>query len=293
MGHSFGGTITQLLLDRGLGAPASSIDSAPTEGVAGQPAVARLKSLFPVLKNPANRHRAVGFTPRSSTTRSPTPSARRTPTGLRALPHPRARHRRVGVRPVRQLQARPSGHLGQLRQRRPGAAAVHRRRRGPHHAAVGATSRTPSTTRSATLTEYHEFPGRAHWTCRRRGWEEVADYALDWAVAHVHRPAATATCSALRRSARVGMTESASPTSAARPRWSSSTAGGSSPTRPSTRPAGATASAGGRRPARPPARRSTPADLGPVDAVLLSHDHHADNLDDAGRALLPGARTVV
>ena len=28
-------------------------------------------------------------------------------------------------------------------------------------------------------------------------------------------------------------------------------------------------------------------DLGPIDAVLLSHDHHGDNLDTAGRALLP------
>ena len=33
--------------------------------------------------------------------------------------------------------------------------------------------------------------------------------------------------------------------------------------------------------------------LGPIDAVLLSHDHHADNLDDAGRALLPSAGTVL
>ena len=35
------------------------------------------------------------------------------------------------------------------------------------------------------------------------------------------------------------------------------------------------------------------ADVLPVDAVLLSHDHHADNLDDAGRALLPSAGAVV
>ncbi len=34
-------------------------------------------------------------------------------------------------------------------------------------------------------------------------------------------------------------------------------------------------------------------DLGRIDAVLLSHDHHADNLDPAGRALLPSAGSVV
>ncbi|MFE9694232.1 MBL fold metallo-hydrolase, partial [Micromonospora sp. NPDC005806] len=36
-----------------------------------------------------------------------------------------------------------------------------------------------------------------------------------------------------------------------------------------------------------------PSALGPLDAVLLSHDHHADNLDDAGRAILPTATTVI
>lgn len=35
------------------------------------------------------------------------------------------------------------------------------------------------------------------------------------------------------------------------------------------------------------------ADLPPVDAVLLTHDHHGDNLDSTGRALLPSVRTVV
>ncbi|HVQ59711.1 MAG TPA: MBL fold metallo-hydrolase [Solirubrobacterales bacterium] len=35
------------------------------------------------------------------------------------------------------------------------------------------------------------------------------------------------------------------------------------------------------------------AEIGRIDAVLLSHDQHEDNLDPAGRALLPAAGTVV
>ena len=61
MGHSFGGTLTQLLLARGLGSAGVGIDSAPTEGVRVNP-ISQARSLFPALKNPANRHKAVGFT---------------------------------------------------------------------------------------------------------------------------------------------------------------------------------------------------------------------------------------
>ena len=35
------------------------------------------------------------------------------------------------------------------------------------------------------------------------------------------------------------------------------------------------------------------SDLKAIDAVLLTHDHHADNLDDTGRHLLPATQTVV
>jgi pimeloyl-ACP methyl ester carboxylesterase len=61
MGHSAGGLFTQILLDHGYGAAGVVIDSAPAEGVRVTP-IAQIRALFPVLKNPANRHKAVGFT---------------------------------------------------------------------------------------------------------------------------------------------------------------------------------------------------------------------------------------
>src|SRR6478735_8632545 len=62
IGHSAGGAFVQLMLDRGFGAAGVAINSAPTEGVAVVP-LSQIRATFPVLKNPANRHRAVGFTP--------------------------------------------------------------------------------------------------------------------------------------------------------------------------------------------------------------------------------------
>src|SRR3954471_17476066 len=61
MGHSFGGVITQILLDHGLGAAGVAIDSVPAEGVRLVPR-SQIRATFPVLDNPANRHRAVPFT---------------------------------------------------------------------------------------------------------------------------------------------------------------------------------------------------------------------------------------
>src|SRR4029078_12109199 len=62
MGHSFGGLITQLLLDRGLGAAGVAIHPAPIKGVLILPP-AQLRVSCPILKNPANRHRPVMLTP--------------------------------------------------------------------------------------------------------------------------------------------------------------------------------------------------------------------------------------
>jgi hypothetical protein len=37
-------------------------------------------------------------------------------------------------------------------------------------------------------TDYKEFPGRSHWTCCEDGWEQIADYALEWAANHATGP---------------------------------------------------------------------------------------------------------
>lgn len=60
MGHSIGGTITQLLVDRGWSSAAVGIASATVKGVLDLP-LSTLRSAFPVLGNPFNRGKAAGL----------------------------------------------------------------------------------------------------------------------------------------------------------------------------------------------------------------------------------------
>jgi non-heme chloroperoxidase len=61
IGHSFGGLLAQILAGRGLSLATVAIDPAPFRGVLPLP-LSALRSSFPVLGNPANRHRAVPLT---------------------------------------------------------------------------------------------------------------------------------------------------------------------------------------------------------------------------------------
>ena len=128
---------------------------------------------------------------------------------------------------------------------------------------------------------------RLRRTCCRpqQGWEEIADYALSWALSHARGAKAEAGGGAVKG---VRLTHIGGPTvlievdgwrllvdptfDAPGRRYAF---GWGTSSRKVTGPAVAA------------------ADLLPIDVVLLSHDHHADNLDDAGRALLPSAGLVV
>src|ERR1700734_3459644 len=59
--HSFGGMIAEKLLGMDYGAAAIGIDAAQIKGVLPLP-LSSLRSTLPVLKNPANRHKAVSLT---------------------------------------------------------------------------------------------------------------------------------------------------------------------------------------------------------------------------------------
>ncbi|PFG41516.1 alpha-beta hydrolase superfamily lysophospholipase [Isoptericola jiangsuensis] len=183
MGHSFGGTLTQLLLARGLGAAGVVIDSAPTEGVRVNP-VSQARSLFPALKNPANRHRAVGFTPEEfhyAFTNTLSAEESRAVWDRYAIAAPGFWVWEYGLfanfKPGHQDTwvdyAAPRAPLlfiaGELDHIMP--PAVNR-------------SNAKHWERSPSLTEYRELAGRDHWTCAAPGWEEVADLALEWALEH-------------------------------------------------------------------------------------------------------------
>jgi non-heme chloroperoxidase len=61
IGHSFGGLLAQIIAGRGQSAATVAIDAAPFRGVLPLP-LSALRAAFPVLSNPANRHKAVPLT---------------------------------------------------------------------------------------------------------------------------------------------------------------------------------------------------------------------------------------
>jgi pimeloyl-ACP methyl ester carboxylesterase len=182
IGHSAGGAFTQVLLDRGYGASAVALNSAPTEGVNVIP-FSQLRSTFPVLKNPANRHRAVGFDYEqfhyAFTNNFPEDESR-------------ALYARYAI-PA-------SGGIlwdSVLANLLPGPQdiAVNYRndKRAPLLFISGSEDHImpPSVQRSNaahykgdTVTEVKLYEGYAHLLPAQEGWQDIADYALDWALEH-------------------------------------------------------------------------------------------------------------
>lgn len=183
MGHSFGGLIVQKLVDRGLGAAAILINSAQTAGIPVLP-LATIWSTLPILGNPFSLNAATSLSPKKFNfaftneltaveskkvyDRYQIPAANRILwDAALALLNPNAaskvNYRNANRAPILFI-AGGNDHLAP--------------------AAINKANLRKYVENSAAETDYREFPNRTHNTVGQKGWEEVADFAVQWANEH-------------------------------------------------------------------------------------------------------------
>jgi pimeloyl-ACP methyl ester carboxylesterase len=179
MGHSFGGLFAQILAYRGLGSAVVGIDPGAPAGVLELP-FSTLKAGAPVLANPLNIGKATMLTPEQfqyAFTNTISVEESRELYDRYAIPcanrilfegafenftlHSPARINVEDDRPPILLIAGGADHL----------VTTHYTK-----------SNFNLISKSPAITAFKEFPGRPHFTGAVDGWEDVADYALDWAL---------------------------------------------------------------------------------------------------------------
>jgi pimeloyl-ACP methyl ester carboxylesterase len=182
MGHSFGGTFVQLLLDAGYGRAGVSIDGAAVKGVKALP-FSEIRATFPVLKNPANLHHAVPITPKQfhyAFTNTLTEEESQAAYDRYAVPVPGRILFQGGLANLTHGAATTYNFANDER------APLLFIAGGEDHIlppAVQHENFTKNAKHSTAITAYKLFPGRDHFTCGAPGWEKVADFALNWALA--------------------------------------------------------------------------------------------------------------
>lgn len=186
MGHSFGGGFTQLLLDRGLGAAGVAISSAPVKGVLRLP-LSSLRSAWPALKNPANRKRAFPLTPEQFRYRFGNTLSEGQSNEVYSRLYVPGSGRVLFQAAFANLNTRATTRVDF---RRPGRAPMLMIAGERDHVAPASIvqENVKRYGRSGAITDYKEFPGRSHHIAGEKGWEEVADYALDWVIERVGEP---------------------------------------------------------------------------------------------------------
>ncbi|VWD36015.1 hypothetical protein BLA39750_05013 [Burkholderia lata] len=182
MGHSFGGAFAQLLLDAGYGSAGVSIDGAAVKGVWALP-FSEIKATFPVLRNPANLHRAVPITEKDFHYAF---------TNNLSLEESKPVYDRYAVPVSGRILFQ--GGFANVNPNAPTRYNFANDDRAPLLLIAGGNDNIlpPAVQRenfernakgSRAISAYKLFAGRSHYTCGEKGWEDVADFALDWALA--------------------------------------------------------------------------------------------------------------
>jgi pimeloyl-ACP methyl ester carboxylesterase len=193
IGHSFGGLFTQLLLDRGWGAAGAALAPAPIRGVV--PTSRSLLSARPVLTAWRGWSRALTMTFEQFSENF----AQTLPeTDRRA-----AYDRYIVPAPGRLYYQGVLGFGAGVRAGNP--------YRAPLLLIAGEKDRTVEMSMveaaydkqrlSPSQTAFKAFPGMSHFLFAEPGWEEVADYAIQWASEHVRPAAETQSPASIRRAA--------------------------------------------------------------------------------------------
>jgi pimeloyl-ACP methyl ester carboxylesterase len=188
MGHSFGGIFIQMLLDRGLGIAGVGVEPGQPAGVLALP-YSTLKTGLPILSNPFKRKKASPLSKRhfhytfgndlsrAESDKEWEASAVNSVNnvffeGVLSLPKKKTGITRVDfLKPDRAPLLLISGGIDHVAPEAIQKAALKKYSKG------------------TALVEQKTFPGKTHRIVSQDGWEEVADYALNWALAHAKAPA--------------------------------------------------------------------------------------------------------
>src|SRR6266566_2002773 len=178
IGHSFGGLVVQRLLGQDLAVAAVAIDPAPIKGVMFLPPSA-LRVASVALRNPANRKRAVALSAKQFRYSFGNALSEAESNELYerwAIPSP--------GKPLFEAA------IANLSRRSPAKVQTDNATRGPLLLTAGGKDHTvPAAISKSTLkqyrnspavTDYKEFPDRAHSLALDSGWREVADAVLAW-----------------------------------------------------------------------------------------------------------------
>lgn len=172
IGHSLGGVVTQYMLNLGLGFAGVVIDPAPTPGVPLGPRA--IVSALPVFSDPLSGGKIKFMSRKFFRTRF----AQTVPPSDADEQYDRF----IVPTPGKVYWDGITNAAGKLtwnsKIRPPQLLIAGGKDLIADESMVGAICRKQK--QAASRTDYKVFPERSHWTCLDTGWEEVADYAINW-----------------------------------------------------------------------------------------------------------------
>lgn len=189
MGHSFGGVLTQMLADRGLGAAYVGVAPGQTAGVTTLP-LSTLRTGLPILSNPFGINGARPLSKRHFHFTFGNDLSRAASDAL-WQDYAVNSYNRVFFEGVTSVLNEKGGvtHVDYARADRAPLLIITGEIDHVVPPAIGrAIVRKYRSTGSPAIVDYKEYPGRTHRLVSQDGWEEIADHALTWAVSHATAP---------------------------------------------------------------------------------------------------------